>query len=260
LEYRNLQFETEGDVGIITLNRPHHLNALTRDLLQEMDSLLEENEPSHSVKGLIIRGSGGKAFSVGDDIVAVREFNSIEFGNLLRLGQRVFNRIHTYDKVVLACIEGYALGGGLELALACDFRIASEDASFGFPEIGLGVIPGWGGTQRLTRIVGEMRAKELILTCEQINAEEAYRIGLVNKVVPKERVVEEGISMIRKVISKAPLAVKFSKRLINEAHSAHPSVGLGYEAVCSQLCNSTKDFKEGLLAFDQKRRPNFKGE
>jgi enoyl-CoA hydratase len=260
MEYKNLKFEQMEEIGIITLDRPDHLNALTKDLLHELDYLLDENEPLPLVKALIIRGTGGKAFSSGDDIVAVREFNSIEFGNLLRMGQKVFGKIHSYDKVVLACIEGYALGGGLELALACDFRIASVDATFAFPEIGLGILPGWGGTQRLTRIVGEPKAKELILTCEYIKAEEAYRIGLVSKVVPKERLFEEGLSMVRKVISKAPLAVKFSKRLINEASSAHPSVGLGYEAACAQLCHFTKDFKEGLLAFSEKRRPNFKGE
>jgi enoyl-CoA hydratase len=260
MESNDLLFEKKEDIGVLTINRPKQLNALTRELLHKMEHLLQEKEVEKDVKALIIRGAGGKAFSSGDDIYAVSQFTPSEFAAILNLGQKVFRHICYYDKVIIACIEGYALGGGLELALACDFRIADEQSIFGFPEIALGITPGWGGTQRLPRIVGEGRAKELVLTCDYINAQEAYRIGLVNKVVPKERLLDEAVAMARKVVSKGPIAVKYAKRLLNESFNAHQSVGLECEVAYTQYCKSTEDFKEGLRAFMEKRTPQFKGE
>jgi len=259
MQYYNLRFENVDNIGIIFLNRPHRLNALTKELLLELNDLFEEIELEPSVKAIIIRGSGRKAFSTGDDLVDVKGFDNIAYGGLLRLGHKVFRKIVDFEKIVLACIEGFAMGGGLELALACDFRIASENAVFSFPEVGLGVPPGWGGTQRLTRIIGEAKAKELILTCDSIDAFEAYEMGLVNKVVPVDELMNEATILAQKIISKAPLAVRFSKRLINEAFNAHQHLTLDYEILSTQLCHTTKDFEESMLAYEEKREPVFIG-
>lgn len=259
MQHNNLIFENVDNIGIVSLNRPDRLNAITKELLLELYDLLKETESKAKVKAIIIKGSGGKAFSSGDDLKAIKNIDNFAYGDLLRLGHKVFRKIVDFDKVVLAAIEGYVLGGGLELALACDFRIATENAVFSFPEVGLGVLPGWGGTQRLTRIIGEAKAKQIILTCDSIDGSEAYRMGLISKVVPQDKLMDEAMIMVQKVISRAPLAIKFAKKLINEAFNGHQHLTLESEILSVQLCHSSKDFKEGLLAFEEKRTPVFVG-
>jgi enoyl-CoA hydratase len=258
-QYNNLLFEIKGSVGIITLNRPKALNALNSELLQELSSLLDTIGEDKSVQVVIITGSGEKAFVAGADIAEMQSMSAIEGRNFGKIGQAVFNKMESLPQPVIAAINGFALGGGCELAMACDIRIAAEKAKFGQPEVSLGITPGFGGTQRLPRLIGKGRAKELIYTGDIIDAGEAYRIGLVNKVVALDELMSTAHAMAEKILSRAPVAVQLSKAAINEGLNMDLASGVAYEGEVFGLCFATTDQKEGMTAFLEKKKVTFSG-
>jgi len=250
--------KTDG-VGIIRIDRPEAMNSLNEQVLEELDAAVEQAENDPDVKAVIITGEG-KAFVAGADIAEMQildENAGYAFG---RLGQQVFRRIEIMDKVVIAAVNGYALGGGCELAMACDIRIAGEKAKFGQPEVGLGIIPGYSGTQRLPRLVGKGKAMELIVTGAVISAETAEAIGLVNKVVSQDAVLNEALSLAKKIGANAPLAVSYAKKAIREGlEISDMDQAIQVEAVLFGKCFATSDQKEGMTAFLEKRKPEFTG-
>ena len=258
-QYDNLLFEVKGNIGIITLHRPKALNALNTELLQELGNLLDRIKDDKSLEIVIITGSGEKAFVAGADIAEMQKLTAIEGRNFGKIGQDVFNKLESLPQPVIAAINGFALGGGCELAMACDIRIASEKAKFGQPEVSLGITPGFGGTQRLPRLIGKGRAKELIFTGDIIDAGEAYRTGLVNKVVAPEELMNAAQVMAEKILSRAPVAVQLSKAAVNEGLNMDLASGIAYEAEVFGLCFATDDQKEGMTAFVEKRKANFTG-
>lgn len=259
MDYKYLKVEKEGYIGIITVNRPEVLNALNREVLQEINKAAEYMEKDDEVRVVIITGAGEKAFVAGADIKEMQPLNAVEGRSFGKLGQEVFRRLETMEKPVIAAVNGFALGGGCELAMAADIRIASEKAKFGQPEVTLGITPGFGGTQRLPRLVGEGRAMELILTGRMINAEEALRIGLVNAVYPAEKLMEEAKKLAEMIARNAPLAVKFSKAAINKGLQTDIDTAMAIEADLFGLCFATEDQKEGMKAFINKEKVEFKG-
>ena len=256
-QYDNLLFETDRGIGIITLNRPQALNALNYALLQELDSLLDRIAGDDTVKAVIITGAGEKAFVAGADITEMLPLSAIEGRSWAKFGQKVFNKLENLAQPVIAAVNGFALGGGCELAMACDLRIAADKARFGQPEVTLGIVPGFAGTQRLPRLVGKGRAKELIFTGDLIDANEAYRIGLVNKVTASSELMASARALAGKIISRAGIAVKLSKAAVNEGMNMDIKSGIAYEAEVFGLCFATKDQKEGMTAFVEKRNARF---
>jgi len=257
--FHTIRLTVEDGVATITLDRPERLNALNRNLVEELDQALDQVEKDDTVRVLVITGAGEKAFAAGADI---NEFTGLTGPDALRHMekiQQVFLKIERLSKPVIAAVNGYALGGGLELMMACDIAYASETASFGQPEINLGIIPGAGGTQRLPRLVGKMRAKELILTGERITAAEAYRIGLVNRVVPPGELMDEVRKLCQKLKSKGAVALKLAKAAIEEGSNIPLQEGMAIEAKAEAICFSTEDKEEGVAAFLEKRQPSFKG-
>ncbi|MBC2460466.1 short-chain-enoyl-CoA hydratase, partial [Clostridium beijerinckii] len=215
MELKNVILEKEGHLAIVTINRPKALNALNSETLKDLDAVLEDLEKDSNMYTVIVTGAGEKSFVAGADISEMKDLNEEQGKKFGILGNNVFRRLEKLDKPVIAAISGFALGGGCELAMSCDIRIASVKAKFGQPEAGLGITPGFGGTQRLARIVGPGKAKELIYTCDLINAEEAYRIGLVNKVVELESLMDEAKAMANKIAANAPKAVAYCKDAID---------------------------------------------
>ncbi|MCC5466205.1 short-chain-enoyl-CoA hydratase [Pelosinus baikalensis] len=258
-QYTNLLFEVKDSIGMITLHRPKALNALNTELLQELSNLLDRIKEDTSIGIVIITGSGEKAFVAGADIAEMQTLTAIEGRNFGKIGQDVFNKLESLPQPVIAAINGFALGGGCELAMACDIRIASEKAKFGQPEVSLGITPGFGGTQRLPRLVGKGRAKELIYTGDIIDAGEAYRIGLVNKVAAPDELMNVAKAMAEKILSRASVAVQLSKAAVNEGLNMDLASGIAYEAEVFGLCFATEDQKEGMTAFVEKRKANFSG-
>ena len=254
-----VKLEKAENIGIIRIDRPEAMNSLNAEVLKELDTELENARADSDIKVIILTGEG-KAFVAGADIAAMSTFDEkagYEFG---RLGQEVFRKIETLDKVCIAAVNGFALGGGCELAMACDIRIAGERAKFGQPEVGLGITPGYSGTQRLPRLVGKAKAMELIVTGTIITAEAAAQIGLVNKVVPQESLMSEAISMAKKIAENAPLAVSYSKRAIQEGlEQENMDKAIQIEAELFGKCFATADQKEGMHAFLEKRKPEFTG-
>ena len=257
VELKNVIFETEGNLATITINRPKALNALNSDTLRELDIVIDSIENNSDIYCVIVTGAGQKAFVAGADIAEMKDLNSTEAEEFGVLGNKVFRRLETLDKPVIAAIPGFALGGGCELAMACDIRIASEKARFAQPEAGLGITPGFGGTQRLPRLVGAGKAKELIYTCAMINAEEALRIGLVNKVVPVESLMDEAKKMAGSIIANAPIAVKLCKDAINRGTQVDIDSAIKVEAEDFGKCFDSEDQLEGMTAFLEKRAKNF---
>ncbi|MBZ4655042.1 MAG: Crotonyl-CoA hydratase [Peptococcaceae bacterium] len=257
-EYKNLLFTNEEGIGILTMNRPKALNALNSETLSELSQLLDEIAKDDSVKVLIITGAE-KAFVAGADITEMLHMTSAEGRTFGLLGQATFNKIENMPKPVIAAINGFALGGGCELAMACDIRIASEKAKFGQPEVGLGIVPGFAGTQRLPRLVGKGRAKEILFTGEMFDAQEAYRIGLVNKVVPPEELMQAAKTMAQKIMKNAPYAVALCKAAVNLGLNVSLDAGQDYEATLFGVTCSTEDKKEGMSAFVEKRKATFVG-
>lgn len=257
MELNNVTFEREENLAIVTINRPKALNALNSETLRELNAVIDELEADSNIYCVILTGSGEKAFVAGADISEMKDLDSAAGEEFGLLGNKVFRRIETLDKPVIAVISGFALGGGCELAMACDIRIASERARFAQPEVGLGITPGFGGTQRLPRLVGEGKAKELIYTCAMVNAEEALRIGLVNKVVPLESLMEEAKKMAKAIIANAPIAVKLCKDAINRGMQVDMDKAIEIEAQDFGKCFDSEDQVEGMTAFIEKRAKSF---
>jgi len=258
VSYNNLLYEKEDGIGIVTINRPKSLNALNGEVLAELYEIFQEIEDDPDMRVVILTGSGERAFVAGADITEMQSKDNIEIGSFIGVGRKAFDQIYTLSKPVIAAINGFALGGGCELAMCCDLRIASENAKFGQPEINLGIIPGAGGTQRLTRLVGMTRAKELIYTGDIIDAKAAFIMGLVNKVVPPDSLMTEAKELARKMLSKSSIALSLAKKAINSGADMSLSSGLDLEAQCFARCFATEDQKEGMRAFMEKREPEFK--
>lgn len=258
-DYKNLLFVTEAGIGLITLNRPMALNALNSELLKELDDLLDEIARDENVKAVIVTGGGDKAFVAGADIGEMQSLSAMDGREFSKFGQQVFDKLENMPQPVIAAVNGFALGGGCELAMACDIRLASEKAKFGQPEVSLGIVPGFGGTQRLPRLVGKGRAKELLFTGDLIDAREAYRIGLVNKVTPPDELISAARDMAEKIVSRAEVAVKLCKAAVNRGLDMELASGVAYEAETFGLCFATSDQKEGMAAFVEKRKPTFIG-
>ncbi len=253
-----LDLKKENSIGWIYLNRPDKLNAINLKMINELDTVLKEMETDNEVKVVIITGKG-KSFCAGADIGQFKELNSVTAWNFAKKGRELMDSIEKFMKPTIAMINGYALGGGLELAIACDFRIASEDAMLGLPEITLGIYPGFGGTQRLVRLVGKTKAMEIMMTGDKIRADEGERIGLINKVVPKEHLEEETIKFASKLLDKSPLILSILKSIIIYGNDSPIIDGLNMESLGWGYVFSTEDEKEGVDAFLNKRKPNFKG-
>lgn len=257
MQYKNILFEIKNNIGFITVNRPDKLNALNDETLDDLKKCFSEIKQDYAVNVVIITGAGEKAFVAGADISEIHKLNVIAAKYFSEKGQCVFNLIEKLGKPVIAVVNGYALGGGCELALACHIRLASDTAKFGQPEVNLGIIPGYGGTQRLTRLINSGRASELILTGDIIDANEAMRIGLVNKVYPSAELMAEATKLAEKISSKAQIAVSMSLRSIVSCDELAETEGQNLESGMFALCCGTEDFKEGTSAFLEKRKPKF---
>ena len=257
--YESLIVKKEEGIGWITLNRPHRLNTLTADMVDEMHSVLNDFEADKDVRCIVITGAGDKAFSAGADVTAFQGLTPATAAEASAKGQALYSRLEKIGKPVIASLNGYALGGGLEMAIACDFRLASENAEMGQTETALGLIPGWGGTQRLVRMIGLPKAKELIMLGSRITAEEAAKLGLVTKVVPKAKLQEETVALAKRLADGPPVALKLAKETINFGTQVPLDVGLKLEAEAFGIALSTKDVMEGVSAFMSKRKPEFKG-
>ncbi|MBP2073355.1 short-chain-enoyl-CoA hydratase [Thermoanaerobacterium butyriciformans] len=257
MDSNNVVFNKDDGVAIITINRPKSLNALNYETLKELDSALDKAEDDKDVKVVIITGSGEKAFVAGADIAEMKNMTPLEAKKFSEYGQSVFRKIETLSKPVIAAVNGFALGGGCELSMACDIRIASKNAKFGQPEVGLGIIPGFSGTQRLPRIIGTSKAKELIFTGEMINSDEAYRIGLISKIVELSDLIEESKKLAKTIMSKSQIAISLAKEAINKGMETDIDTGNTIEAEKFSLCFTTEDQKEGMNAFSEKRTPKF---
>lgn len=245
---------------LLTINRPKVLNALSREVLKELDAAIDWVEQRDEVRVLIITGAGEKAFVAGADIAELNQIaSSAEAEQMAELGQQVFTRLENLGKPVIMAVNGFALGGGMELAMCGDILLASTNARFGQPEINLGIIPGYGGTQRLSRLVGRQTAKYLSMTGEMLSADEAVRLGLVQKVVPQEALLKEAKALAETLVKKAPIALKYVKKAIHDGISTDLSTGLKLEASYFGLTFDTDDRKEGMNAFLEKRTARFTG-
>lgn len=256
----NLLLEVENGVALLTINRPKSLNALNSETLAELNACLTELEKNEAVKVVILTGSGEKSFVAGADISEMVNATAPEGRAMGLLAREAFSRLENMPQVTIAAVNGYALGGGCEISMACDIRVASDNAKFGQPECGLGILPGFGGTQRLARLVGKGRAKELIFTCDQISAEDAYRIGLVNHVVPQPELIGYCRDMAARIMKNSPFTVALAKQAINTGMDTDLDSGLKLEANLFGLSFATEDKKEGMTAFLTKRKEkNFIG-
>jgi enoyl-CoA hydratase len=251
--------QVEDGIAIVTIDNQQALNALNTPTLKQLDTIIDQLRLNADVKGVIVTGAGEKSFVAGADISEFLKLNGETVKTFMAYAQRVFDKIEALDRPVIAAVNGYALGGGNELAMSCDIRIAAENALFGQPEVGLGLVPGYGGTQRLPRLIGPGKAKEVIFADERINAQEALRIGLVQRVVPKGQTLEESKKLLKKIMGKAPIAIKMAKKAINEGLGMSLRQGLDLEVQCNGVCFASEDKDEGAKAFLEKRPPHFKG-
>lgn len=257
MKLKNFLFEKEGKIGILKVNNPKALNALNSEILKELNSAIDIIQADDEIYVLIITGEG-KAFVAGADITEMKDLNSIEGRNFGKLGSDILRKIELMDKPVIAAVNGFALGGGCELAMCCDIILAGENAKFGLPEVTLGISPGFGGTQRLPKLVGIAKAKELIYTGNIIKSDEAEKIGLANRVYPQEELMDEALKMANKIASASQTAIKYSKRAIDISVDTNIDIGTSFENDAFGLCFSTEDQKEGMTAFIEKRKPEFK--
>ncbi|WP_205500549.1 enoyl-CoA hydratase/isomerase family protein [Rufibacter psychrotolerans] len=258
-QYNNLLLENKGGILFITVNRPSKMNALNIETVKELNAAMQAVYDDPEVRGVILTGSGEKAFVAGADIAEIAELNEVNGRRFAERGQDVFSMIEESPKPVIAAVNGFALGGGCELAMACHIRVASENARFGQPEVNLGLIPGYGGTQRLTQLVGKGRAMELMMTGDMISATEAREFGLVNHVTTPEGLLDKCLEIMQKIVAKAPLAVGMIVDCVNAWYDKEEN-GYQTEANSFSRCCGSDDFKEGTAAFLEKRKPVFKGE
>jgi enoyl-CoA hydratase/carnithine racemase len=259
LNLENVLYEKKGPIAYVTLNRPKVLNALSHGAWEDLQSAFEDARDDAAVRGVILTGAGDKAFIAGEDISELARISAVEAEESTSKGQAVLNLIEDLGKPVIAAVNGYALGGGCETAMACTIRVASEKAKFGQPEVKLGVMPGAGGTQRLPRLVGKGRALQLILSGEMIDAQEAYRIGLVNEVVPAAELIPRAEAILKQILANAPISIRFSLEAVNKGLETSQAGGQSLEASLFALCAGTEDKKEGTSAFLEKRGPQFRG-
>lgn len=254
--YNTLQTSLKDQILTVQINRPDKLNALNKDVMDELKSVIKEIQSSKEIKAAIITGSGNKAFVAGADITEFQGLSKKEGKELAKKGQKIFASIEQSSKPIIAAVNGFALGGGCELAMACHFRTASENARFGQPEVNIGLIPGYGGTQRLVQLIGKGRALELLMTGNMIDATTALQYGLVNHIFPQQELIEKTTGILQTIISKAPLAIQ---KCIEAANQVFQSDGFEYEIEAFGDCFNTEDMKEGTTAFLEKRKPNFQG-
>jgi enoyl-CoA hydratase len=258
VEYKNLLYEKKGNIGIVTISNSNGLNLLNIEVFSELFELFSEIENDPEARLVILTGSGGKAFVAGVDVAGMKDKTSMEIDTFLKIARKAGDKIYDLNKPVIAAVNGVALGGGCELALQCDLRIASENARFGQPEINLGIVPGGGGIQRLARLIGMARAKELVYTGRTIDARTALNIGLVNKVVPADRLIPESIELAAEILSKSSVMLAFAKKAFHSGADVSLSSGLNVDEDYFARCFATEDQKEGMKAFMEKRKPEFK--
>jgi len=255
----NVLYEKKDGIAYVTLNRPKVLNALNQRTWQDLRAAFEDARDDATVRGIILTGAGDKAFIAGADISEIAHITAVDAEQSSRYGQDVLTLIENLGKPVIAAVNGFALGGGCETAMACTIRVASEHARFGQPEVSLGIIPGGGGTQRLPRLVGKGRALQIILSGAMIAAQEAYRIGLVNEVVPATDLIPRAEAILKQIFANAPVAIRFSLEAVNRGLETSQAEGMALEAALFGLCAGTEDKGEGTQAFLQKRAAKFKG-
>lgn len=258
ITYKTILVEVSGGIATLTVNRPEVRNALGLETVEEVHAALQELAARDDVHVLIVTGAGEKAFVAGADIRELRQRGKRE--GLAGINQALFDALEAFPWPVIAAVNGYALGGGCELALACDIRVAAEEAKFGLPETSLGIIPGAGATQRLPRLIGWSKAKELILTGEIIDAHEAARLGLVSQVVPRSKLIAAARATAEKILARGPLAVRLAKLALNVSARAGLDAGLQVERLAQAILYESKDKQEGMTAFLEKRQPKFRGE
>src|ERR1700751_3035761 len=259
MNFENILFGKKNSIAYVTINRPKVLNALNMAPLGELRSVFTQLKDDRDVRVVILTGAGEKSFVAGADIGELQKNNPVEAKEYTHRGQAVLDVIENLGKPVIACINGFALGGGCEIAMACTMRLASENAKLGQPEVKLGIIPGYGGTQRLPRLIGKGIAMQLLLTGEMISAQEAHRIGLVNEVVPAGQLITRAEAIAQKIIANAPLAVQYTMEAVNKGMEMTLSEGLYLEAVLFGVACATEDKTEGTKAFLEKRAAQFKG-
>ena len=255
----NVKLEKKNKIAYVTIDRPKVLNALNMATMQELHQVFVDLKDDREIRVVILTGGGEKAFVAGADINELAKNNPVEAKEYTHRGQAVLDLIENLGKPVIACINGFALGGGCEIAMACTMRLASENAKLGQPEVKLGIIPGYGGTQRLPRLVGTGRALQMVLTGEMISAQEAHRTGLVNEVVPADRLIARAEEIAGKIIANAPLAIQYCLEAVNQGMNMTLEKGLFLEATLFGMCSATDDKKEGTTAFLEKRPANFQG-
>ena len=259
MAYENILFEVTEGIATLTFNRPKALNALNGNLLDELAAALDAIEADEQIRVLILTGAGEKAFVAGADISELATFDTLQGKLFARKGQRIISRLQELAIPVIAAVNGFALGGGSEMALACDFIYASENAMFGLPEITLGIIPGFGGTQRLPRLIGTNRAKEMIFTGKMVPAVEAERIGMVNRVLPQASLMEETRKVAQGMAAKGKVSLRAAKQAINNGINVDLLTGCQIEVDAFAICMASEDGKEGTRAFMEKRKPVFTG-
>jgi enoyl-CoA hydratase len=253
-------YEKKGPIAYVTINRPKVLNALNKATIEELNEAFHDARDDATVRGVILTGAGDKAFAAGADIGEMANDTPADAEDKTRHGQRLTRIIENLGKPVIAAVNGFALGGGCELSMACTIRLAVETARFGQPEVKVGIIPGYGGTQRLARLVGKGRALQLILTADMIDAREAYRIGLVNEIVARDNLVPRAEAILTRINANAPIAIKLAIEAVNSGLDVSLGEGLNIEASRFTQCFATEDRKEGVAAFREKRNPSFKGQ
>lgn len=259
MPYENLLFEKKNSIAYVTINRPKVLNALNSATMRELRAVFTELKDDRSIRAVILTGAGEKAFVAGADIGELNKNNAVEAKEYTHRGQAVLDLIENLGKPVIACINGFALGGGCEIAMACTMRLASENAKIGQPEVKLGLIPGYGGSQRLPRLVGKGIAMQLVLTGEMISAQEAHRIGLVNEVLPAGQLIARAEAIAQAIIKNAPLAIQYCMEAVNHGMEMTQQEGLYLEATLFAVCCATEDKNEGTAAFLEKRAAKFAG-